>query len=580
MDSTAGDSPYNPQTNLCRLVKFEIEFKSKIKMAIYHFSVKNISRGDGRSAVACAAYRSGEKLEDCYQGKFQDYTQKTGVEYTEIYAPKNTNDKLLNRQNLWNAVEQVERRKDAILAREFEIAFPCEFDSEQRKQLLDDLCFKIVKEYNVIVDAAIHAPHTSSGSDERNYHAHIMFTARAIDLENGDFSKKKYRDFNREIREEIIDNQKIKKVVGVETVKHWRESFADLTNQHLEANDIKSRVDHRSYKDQGTELEATQHEGVAVTALRRQYAAEQEKPIFERNLEIVMPKIALENDAIKALNTETTKNDQIIKGLDQEILLSEMTIQKLRDQDLIQKTEEQKKQKENEQNLKQTSQNYFREVFSAIVEAKKLRAAVHKFEEEYENDYTASVRTDCVSLNHKTYQAHQKMMSLVQRYEQHANTHNFLSLRDRTIAYLESKKQEKKDLGMMAFLTKPKELKNLNDSIKRIADLFNYFSDMAKDFKQNPFMKSIHSDFFYKEQEIKKEKEYKQSSQEYFEESQRRGEHLRKLLAADEKRRFNENQLRYKKETEEYHAKKAQKQAQKPDEPIKKPVDRSNDFER
>ena len=87
-------------------------------------------------------------------------------------------------------------------------------------------------------------------------------------------------------------------------------------------------------------------------------------------------------------------------------------------------------------------------------------------------------------------------MSLVQRYEQHANTHNFLSLRDRTIAYLESKKQEKKDLGMMAFLTKPKELKNLNDSIKRIADLFNYFSDMAKDFKQNPFMKSIHSDFF------------------------------------------------------------------------------------
>ena len=102
---------------------------------------------------------------------------------------------------------------------------------------------------------------------------------------------------------------------------------------------------------------------------------------------------------------------------------------------------------------------------------------------------------------------------------------------------------------------------------------------MAKDFKQNPFMKSIHSDFFYKEQEIKKEKEYKQSSQEYFEESQRRGEHLRKLLAADEKRRFNENQLRYKKKQKNITLK-SQKQAQKPDEPIKKPVDRSNDFER
>ena len=520
-------------------------------MAIYHFSVKTISRGAGRSAVACSAYRSGEKLIDERQGKEQDYTRKTGVEFTKIYAPENVNPELLDRNHLWNTVEKVERRKDANLAREFEIAFPHELNKEQRERMLNDLCQELVKRHGVIVDAAIHAPHTQSGSDERNYHAHIMFTGRQIDLETGDFAKKRNRDFNKEN--------------SSQTVNQWREIFADITNQNLARAGYLTEVDHRSYADQDNGLQPSIHEGSKVTQLRRQG---------------IDTEISLKNDLIKQQNAENQRLPEILKGLEQEILLSEMTIQKLRDQDLIQKTEEQKKQKENEQNLKQTSQNYFREVFSAIVEAKKLRAAVHKFEEEYENDYTASVRTDCVSLNHKTYQAHQKMMSLVQRYEQHANTHNFLSLRDRTIAYLESKKQEKKDLGMMAFLTKPKELKNLNDSIKRIADLFNYFSDMAKDFKQNPFMKSIHSDFFYKEQEIKKEKEYKQSSQEYFEESQRRGEHLRKLLAADEKRRFNENQLRYKKETEEYHAKKAQKQAQKPDEPIKKPVDRSNDFER
>ena len=68
--------PLQPQTNLCRLVKFEIEFKSKSKMAIYHFSVKTISRSAGRSAVACSAYRSGEKLIDERQGKEQDYTKK------------------------------------------------------------------------------------------------------------------------------------------------------------------------------------------------------------------------------------------------------------------------------------------------------------------------------------------------------------------------------------------------------------------------------------------------------------------------------------------------------------------------
>ena len=519
-------------------------------MAIYHFSVKTISRGAGRSAVACSAYRSGEKLIDERQGKEQDYTRKTGVEFTKIYAPENVNPELLDRNHLWNTVEKVERRKDANLAREFEIAFPHELNKEQRERMLNDLCQELVKRHGVIVDAAIHAPHTQSGSDERNYHAHIMFTGRQIDLETGDFAKKRNRDFNKEN--------------SSQTVNQWRETFADLTNQHLAQAGYSSKVDHRSYSDQNNGLQATLHEGSKVTQLRRQG---------------IDTEISLKNNLIKQQNAENQRLPEILKGLEQEILLSETTINNLRNQDLIQKTEEQKKQKENEQNLKQISQNYFREVFSAIAEAKKLRAAVHQFEKEYENDYTASVRTDSVSLNHKTYQAHQKMMSLVQRYEQHADSHNFLSLRDRTIVYIENKKKEKKDLGMMAFLTKPNELKNLNDSIERITSLFNYFSDMAKDFKQNPFMKSIASEFFYKEQEIKKEREYRESFQKHFEESQRRKEHLRKQLEADEKRQFNENQLRYKKETEEYHAKKAQKQAQKPDEPFIKPVDRSNDFE-
>ena len=286
-------------------------------MAIYHFSVKTISRGNGRSAVACAAYRSGEKLVCNFYGKEQDYTKKTGVEFTEIYAPDNTNTELLNRQILWNEVEKVERRKDALLAREFEIAFPSELNAEQRKNMLNELCQDLVKKYGVIVDAAIHAPHTGNGSDERNYHAHIMFTTRSIN-EDGEFSAKKYRDFSR-------DN-------GTETVSHWRESFAKLCNHHLEQNGFDERVDHRSYEDQKSELEATQHEGPAVTFLRRQYEREQEKPEKERNKKIVMPKIALKNNEIKALNNEKIQSDQIIKGLDQEILLSENVLDNLKDQ--------------------------------------------------------------------------------------------------------------------------------------------------------------------------------------------------------------------------------------------------------
>ena len=262
-------------------------------MSIYHLSVKAISRSDGRSAVACAAYRSGEKLTCDYYDKTQDYTKKTGVEFTNIYAPENTKKELLDRQKLWNAVEKVERRKDAVLAREFEIAFPCELNAEQRKQLLDELCQKLVEKYNVVVDAAIHAPHVESGSDARNYHAHIMFTTRAIN-ENGEFAAKKYRDFSR-------DN-------GTQTVCDWREDFADLCNKHLELAGFDERVDHRSYADQNKNyLEPTVHEGPAVTAMRR------------RGIDT---EISLNNDEIKVRNADAIKQyEQIIEGLDQEIIV-------------------------------------------------------------------------------------------------------------------------------------------------------------------------------------------------------------------------------------------------------------------
>ena len=262
-------------------------------MSIYHLSVKAISRSDGRSAVACAAYRSGEKLLDDRYGKEQDYTKKTGVEFTNIYAPPNTNPNLLDRQTLWNTVEKVERRKDAVLAREFEIAFPCELNAEQRKQLLDELCQKLVEKYNVVVDAAIHAPHTESGSDERNYHAHIMFTTRAIN-ENGEFAAKKYRAFSR-------DN-------GTQEVCDWREDFADLCNKHLALAGFDERVDHRSYADQNKNyLEPTTHEGPAVTAMRR------------RGIDT---EISLNNDEIKLRNADAIeRHEQIIKGLEQEIIV-------------------------------------------------------------------------------------------------------------------------------------------------------------------------------------------------------------------------------------------------------------------
>ena len=99
-------------------------------MAIYHCSVKVISRATGRSAVAAAAYRSGERLTDERLGKCHDYTRKSDIEHREIIAPDRTPDWMLDWAQLWNGVEAAERRKDAQLACEVEISLPRELDAE------------------------------------------------------------------------------------------------------------------------------------------------------------------------------------------------------------------------------------------------------------------------------------------------------------------------------------------------------------------------------------------------------------------------------------------------------------------
>ncbi len=268
-------------------------------MAIYHFSVKDIGRGKGRSAVACAAYRSGEKLNCERYGLEQDYTKKQGVEFKKIYAPENAKKELLDRQSLWNEVERVEKRVNSNLAREFEIAFPHELNAEQRQEMLDELCQKIVDRHNVVVDAVIHAPHTKGGTDERNYHAHIMFTGRQLDRKTGDFAKNRKRDFNKE--------------KSSETVTQWRKEFADIVNRQLERIGCDERVSHLSYKDLKYDLEPTIHEGAKVTELRRQG---------------IDTEISLANDAIRERNAER----QLIKGLEQEIIATERLVQDLKRQ--------------------------------------------------------------------------------------------------------------------------------------------------------------------------------------------------------------------------------------------------------
>lgn len=195
-------------------------------MAIFHLSVKTISRSAGRSATAAIAYRAGERVTDERTGLVHDYTRRRGVEHTEIFLPENSPDWAANRAKLWNAAEQSETRKNSTVAREFEVAIPSELNREQRLELVREFARDLVQRHGMAVDVAIHEP--GKDGDSRNHHAHILCSTRRLTPEG-------FKDKTRE-----LDDQKSGEVAN------WRQRWADVSNRHLEIAGCKDRIDHRS----------------------------------------------------------------------------------------------------------------------------------------------------------------------------------------------------------------------------------------------------------------------------------------------------------------------------------------------
>lgn len=145
-------------------------------IAIYHCSLKIVSRGKGKSAVAAAAYRSGTKLVNEWDGLTHDYTRKRGVVYSEIFLPAHAPPEFQNRSILWNSVEQTEKSRNAQLAREIEIALPNELTRSEQIRLVRNYCALFVKS-GMCVDASVHDP---PNREKENIHAHILLTLRSL----------------------------------------------------------------------------------------------------------------------------------------------------------------------------------------------------------------------------------------------------------------------------------------------------------------------------------------------------------------------------------------------------------------
>jgi ATP-dependent exoDNAse (exonuclease V) alpha subunit len=220
-------------------------------MAIFHLSTKIIGRSTNRSAVACASYRSGEELHDERLGRSFKFQRDERVAHTEIIAPDSAPEWVSDRAQLWNSVEANERRKDAQLSREFQIALPHELSRRQQRELLGGWVREQITSKGLVADVAIHATYDL---DQSNDHAHVMTTFRSID-EDGNWSKKKDRPTITERKQQL---------------DQWRSSWAAHANAALEKAGYDDReIDHRSNKARGIETLPTIHEGYAGQGIEK-----------------------------------------------------------------------------------------------------------------------------------------------------------------------------------------------------------------------------------------------------------------------------------------------------------------------
>lgn len=206
-------------------------------MASYHLSAQPVKRSEGRSVVAMAAYRAGERLKDERRGIFADYRRRRGVVHAEIMAPEGAAPWLLDRETLWNEVERMEVRRDAQLAREINMALPHELTDEGRLELVREFVAAHFVALGMVADFAIHAPVVEKGDDPRNFHVHVLLTLRQAG--KGGLRRVKTREWNSD-----------------SMLALWRRAWAEHQNRALRSLGLSERVDHRSLLDRRNEAVA------------------------------------------------------------------------------------------------------------------------------------------------------------------------------------------------------------------------------------------------------------------------------------------------------------------------------------
>ena len=310
-------------------------------MAIFHCSIKIISRSTGKSATSASAYRAGTKVYDDELGETFDYTKKRGVVFSEVLLCANAPQEFTDREKMWNSVQAIEKAKNSQLCREVEVALPVELSREEQVKLVREYIQENFTSKGMCADWALH------DKGDGNPHAHILLTVRPI-KSNGEWGAKRKDSYaldDQGNKIPVIDPNTGKQKIGSRGRKmwerisvpstdwnerskaeEWRKGWADACNKYLQG---RVRVDHRSYARQGKKKLPTIHEGYIARKIEKRG---KKSTIINYNAKV------------RRTNDYSQATEQGLQAVEAELKQLEAELEKLKS--------EQKGQKKNELNAR------------------------------------------------------------------------------------------------------------------------------------------------------------------------------------------------------------------------------------
>ena len=239
--------------------------------------IQAISRTEGRSATAAAAYRACDRIECERQGVVHDYRRKEGLEASAIFMPGHAPSWMRERSSLWNAAEMRERngvrgpnagsyRAKAKVAREIVFGFPAELSADGRRNLAATIARHLVEVHGLACDLSLHEP--GKLGDQRNWHCHLLFSTRRVTVDGFGAKAREWDD----------------RASGSRIVTGLRAYLAGAMNAALaeEGHGDEVFVEHRSFKARGSSAVPTKHQGPGRTNAKRIRQA-RERQTWERD---------------------------------------------------------------------------------------------------------------------------------------------------------------------------------------------------------------------------------------------------------------------------------------------------------